>query len=582
MNKKHLKITRWLLYFVVTLLLCLSSLWACSPDTKQVLLSPSDTITQINKLVDNITVNPSPLPEILPISDTPAITEPIPNLENYPVYGAKNTNNVDVIPLEIYSSPEKANPDSSTEDFLIEAVDEFNAQNQTIDGQKIEVSIRSIPSGAGARLIAAGATKPNAYSPSNSLWLSMLQAQGIDFKTIAPQLVPNTAGLVLSESAYQKLAKDGEVTFDRVLDGILAGNLTVGYANPYESSTAINLLYSTFWRGAGHHLDGKPLTKSDLNSQPVNSVFETFQNRVLVTTTTTLDLLEIYQREPDKLDAFPLEYQNYLNLKQQPEFKNLHFVSFGVAHDNPLVTFSWNSPEQEAALTKFTQFVLSTKMQQLATKDSFVPVQNAATDSPPQPNGEILLAAQKYWKQRKDLGRTVYMELVVDVSGSLEGEPINSLKEALRVATTEINPGNEIGLISFADTPTRIVDLNAFDQNQQQRLLAGIDSLQAVGSTAIYDGLVVGLADLLAKKERDPNGIFYLLLLSDGDRTTGLEFDRIRDVVANAGVRILPIAYGEVNYQELEAIAAFSETTVKDGNPDNVKELMHQIFQTQM
>lgn len=581
MNKKYSKVTRWLSCFVVTLLLCLSSLWACSPDTGQVLL-PADTTAQIQTLVNDLAINSSPLPEILTTTKPPPIAEPLPNLENYPVYGDENPSNLNTISLEIYSSPEKSNPDSSTEDFLIEAVDKFNAQNQTIDGKKIEVSIRSIPSGAGARLIAAGATKPNAYTPSNSLWLSMLQAQGIDFETIAAQLVPNTAGMVLSKSAYQKLAKDGEVTFDRVLDAILAGNLTVGYANPYESSTAINLLYSTFWRGAGHHLDSKPLTQSDLNSQPVNSVFETFQNRLLVTTTTTLDLLKIYQREPDKLDAFPLEYQNYLNLKQQPEFKNLHFVSFGVPHQNPLVTFSWNSPEQEAALTKFARFVLSPRMQQLASQDGFVPVENTATVSPPQPNGEILLAAQKYWKHRKDLGRTVYMELVVDVSGSLEGEPINSLKEALRVATREVNPGNEIGLISFADTPTRIVDLNTFDQNQQQRLLAGIDSLNALGSTAIYDGLVVGLADLIAKQEQDPDGIFYLLLLSDGDRTTGLEFDRIKDVVANAGVRILPIAYGEVNYRELEAIAAFTETTVKDGNPDNVKELMHQIFQTQM
>jgi Ca-activated chloride channel family protein len=32
---------------------------------------------------------------------------------------------------------------------------------------------------------------------------------------------------------------------------------------------------------------------------------------VLITTTTTLDLQEIFIRDPDKLQAFPLEYQNY-------------------------------------------------------------------------------------------------------------------------------------------------------------------------------------------------------------------------------------------------------------------------------
>lgn len=585
-KNRKIKIPLWI-YFLLSLVLCLLPLWACSPQNgSPVILDLPEVITQVQHLESKIHVNPSPLPDILPPlpSRNLNISEPLPDIGNYHTYGLedKDIAPADKITVEIYSSTEKSNGESPTEGWLTRVFDKFKARHETVNNKPIELRIRSIPSGAAARLITAGATKPNAYTPSNSLWLSMLKAQGVNYSTVAEGLVPNTAGLVISDSAYQAIAQNGEVTFDRLLDSILAGNLTVGYANPYESSTAMNLLYTIFWRAAGHQADGQPLTESDLNSQQVNSVFDTFQKRVVVTTTTTLDLLTIYQRQPDKLDTFPLEYQNYLNLKQQPEFNHLHFVSFGIAHDNPLVSFGWNSPEQEAALAKFTQFALSPEMQQLASEYGFVPGDDTPNIAPPIPDGEILLAAQKYWKKRKDLGRTVYLEMVVDVSGSMDGRPLNSLKEALKAATTNISKGNQVGLVSFADEPTKIVELDTYDELQQQRILTGIESLHAVGSTAIYDGLIVGMAELLAKKQQDPNGIYYLLLLSDGDRTTGLKFKRIQNLVASAGINILPIAYGDVNEQELKAIAYLTESTVKDGNRYNVKELMHQIFQTQM
>ena len=65
-------------------------------------------------------------------------------------------------------------------------------------------------------------------------------------------------------------------------------NFLIGYPNPYSSSTALNLLYSIFWRGAGHQEDGQPLTIADLESPQVKSVFQGFQQQVLITTTTTL------------------------------------------------------------------------------------------------------------------------------------------------------------------------------------------------------------------------------------------------------------------------------------------------------
>ena len=104
---------------------------------------------------------------------------------------------------------------------------------------------------------------------------------------------------------------------------------------------------------------------------------------------------------------------------------------------------------------------------------------------------------------------------VIDTSGSMEGKPLNAVKEGLRIASSEINAGNYVGLVSYGDQPIDLVPLAPFDQMQHKRFLAAIDGLQADGGTAMYDGVMVGLGKLIDQKKANPNGKFYLLLLTD-------------------------------------------------------------------
>jgi Ca-activated chloride channel family protein len=158
----------------------------------------------------------------------------------------------------------------------------------------------------------------------------------------------------MQKAAYEQLG--GDVSFEQVIDAMISGQLTAGYPNPYTSSTSLNLLYSLFWRAAGHQDAGGT---SDPGGSRIPrcelGLLSAFQQQVLITTTTTLDLQEIFIRDPDKLQAFPLEYQNYQSLIQLPGFESVQFVPFGIPHNNPLVGFGWNTPDQAAALTTFGQ-----------------------------------------------------------------------------------------------------------------------------------------------------------------------------------------------------------------------------------
>ncbi|TVQ07307.1 MAG: VWA domain-containing protein [Leptolyngbya sp. DLM2.Bin27] len=561
-------------------------LWNCSPGNQVPQVNSVDSARQAleQSVLPRIQVGEDFIADELAARyATDQIDDPLPDINDFPLHAAQPSGG-NAVYLEIYSSSEKANVDRQNERWLVEVADTFNQRQETLpSGEVIQVGVRQVASGTAARLLAAGVAQPAGYSPSNDLWVAMVQSQGVDTVPVVDRLVPNTAGWVLPKSVYDRLAEGGTVSFDRLLDAIASGQVTVAYPNPYSSATALNLLYTLYWRAAGHQATGGQLTVAELQTPQVNSVFDQFQEQVLITTPTTLDLQELFLRDQSNLQAFPLEYQNYLALRQVPGFTDTEFVPFGVPHNNPLVGFSWNTPQQQQALQVFAQFAQSAEMQALAEQQGFVETDYLrAGQVPPSPNGEVLLAAQSNWKLRKDGGRTVYMALVIDTSGSMEGQRMQALKDGLRVAAGQINSGNYVSIVTFADRPVRRLPLAPFDQLQQQKFLATIDQLRADGATAMYDGTMVGLADLLEKKAADPTGRFYLLLLTDGEVNRGYTFDAIQDILTYSEVRFYPIAYGEVNQTELQAIANLRESTVQQGTPDNVQSLFKDLFQVNL
>lgn len=571
----------------LTLSLCLTLLWGCFQGINQIQIDSFESADQVlrERVLPKISLQSDIIPDEVAINYTvDNVEDPLPSLDKYPINGAQPTNDTNTVYLEIFSSSEKANPNKQDERWLLDVAEKFNANNtKTNSGKTIKVGLRNIPSGVAQRIIAAKAAQPTAYTPSHELWISMLTSAGIAVKPVNAALLPSNAGIVINQQAKQEVFGEGEANLDQLLDAIVAGKLNIGYTNPYASSTGLNLLYTIFWRAAGHQEDGKPLTVADLQSPQVNSIFTGFQQQVLITALTTPDLKTIFLRDPDKLPAFSLDYLTYATLKQSPEFANTTYIPFGVPHNSPLVGFSWNSPEQQEGLEKFAQFATSEPMQALAPKPG-PEVTNYLEQNrfPPIPSGEVLTTAQSFWKRQKDAGKTVYLMTVIDTSGSMEGKPLNAVKQGLTVASTEINPGNYVGLITYGDQPRELVPLAPFDELQHKRFVAAVDNLRADGSTAMYDGVMIGLNKLMEQKKANPDGRFYLLLLTDGQANRGFNFGDVDKILEYSGVRIYPIAYGDVNLNELEAIAALRESTVKTGTSENVQDLLKGLFQTNL
>ena len=514
----------------------------------------------------------------------------LPAVEAFPLYGGdalpQNPGNA-VLRIEIVSSVEKADGRHPENRWLVDVAERFNQRRERIGGgPPIEVVVRAIPSGLGVQMLVAGKMRPAGYSPAAQSWLELLRHQGLTPTLITDKLVANTSVIAVRQSAWQRLTQGqpGAISFGQVVDQTLAGNLKLGYSNPYISSAGLDFLQTLLWVSAGHGQDHKPLTTLDLSRPQITKGFDLLQQRIVSTTPTYTQSVQIWKGQPSRFDAVVMAHQSFTQLRKEAGFQDLVAVPFGTPQNSPLAAFDWTTAQQRQALARFAQFASSEPMQALARQRGYGEPEGITPDAkPPQADGALLSEAQALWKQRKDGGRTVYLQLVIDTSGSMnKDQRLSQLKKAISLATTVINDGNQVGLISFSDHPMRQMPLQPINAQGRRQLVATVNSLRADGPTALYDGLAVGLADLLRARQKDPNGRFHLLLLTDGQRTEGLEFETMREVIDQSGIVITPIAYGEVNQGELKSIADLRESVVYQGTPALVLPLMNDLFQTNL
>lgn len=138
------------------------------------------------------------------------------------------------------------------------------------------------------------------------------------------------------------------------------------------------------------------------------------------------------------------------------------------------------------------------------------------------------------------------MAVAVDVSGSMSGMPIDSVRAGLRAFVGELEPKDTVTLVAYSSEANVLVDSTPETDPDRELLLAEIGNLQATGETNIYAGLREALETVGARAETERQN--RVILLSDGVATTGItDRDRIVNLGrshAEEGVGITTIGVG--------------------------------------
>ncbi|MEA5599022.1 VWA domain-containing protein [Rivularia sp. UHCC 0363] len=259
----------------------------------------------------------------------------------------------------------------------------------------------------------------------------------------------------------------------------------------------------------------------------------------------------------------------------------------------------WVSADEKAAAEKFIDYLRSQPVQKIATELGLrpgvpgIPLSakfssqygvnpQAKYDSlrPPQP--EVVEAMLKSWQEVAKKPSLVVV--VVDSSGSMEGEKLPAVQKTLQTYINSLGPKEQIALIDF-DQDIRPPVLVDGTPEGKDKGIQFVNSLEAGGGTRLYDA-AISARDWLTENLRQ-DAINAVLILTDGDDTTSqTSLEQLKQELQKSGfnsderIAFFTVGYGnerEFNPEALKKIAELNGGYYSKGNPETISKLMSDL-----
>jgi VWFA-related protein len=158
----------------------------------------------------------------------------------------------------------------------------------------------------------------------------------------------------------------------------------------------------------------------------------------------------------------------------------------------------------------------------------------------------------------KESGKGLDIMLCLDLSGTMSGTPLQTMKNAVLKFLDEMRNFDKLAIIGFADSYELISDFSS-DKNY---LRSKIENLTTSGSkTALYYGTYQGLVKLRDYKDLAGK---ILLVIGDGkDESVSSSYtlDDVINLAKQEGIPIFTIGYSKIDKSYLQTLEKMSEQT---------------------
>lgn len=155
-------------------------------------------------------------------------------------------------------------------------------------------------------------------------------------------------------------------------------------------------------------------------------------------------------------------------------------------------------------------------------------------------------------------GIGINIMLCVDISGSMTGEPIKAMKNAILKFIDDMRSVDKLGIIGFADDAELISDFS----NNKEYLKQKVNDLQPKGShTALFYGAYKGIKALADNKDNTGK---ILMLIGDGKNESLTNTYSENDVIEfgiKEGIPVFTIGYTKIDPSYLQSLEKISEKT---------------------
>lgn len=349
---------------------------------------------------------------------------------------------------------------------------------------------------------------------------------------------------------------------------IADSGITFGMTDPSTSNSGFSALSAATTAFAD---TGRALTEKDIR-QATGKVQKLFSNQTL-TSGSSGWLADRFREHPEQADAI-FNYESVLyQLKDEGVDLEVVIPSDGViSADYPLSALA-SSPDQEAeakvqALAEwFAEHPEKLRSYHLRVDDSDMP---GTIFELPYPANEQTVSALEdaFAHELRNPGNTA---LVLDTSGSMEGERIDLLKNSLRPlidGSADGSPDGEgqvafrnreqIKLIPYSSEPQQPTRARVDLQNPAttKELADRVDRLVADGDTATFEAVLNAFNEV----DTSSGEIGTVVLMTDGEVTRGRTFAQFKEAYEQLPpekkeIPVFVILYGEANIQEMEELA---------------------------
>ena len=441
---------------------------------------------------------------------------------------------------------------------LDELAARFNSQEaETADGHAMSVNVVTYEP---VKMIEAALDAPEfqAISPDSSLWLDRLeqewtasiQEDGDDLqipigqRRIGEQIRYAVSPIVIAawESAARDLGWPEESVGWQDIQRQAAEDPDFKWNHP-STNNAAGLLatLAEFYAGAGLT---RGLTEAAATDQATLDYVQAVEATVRFYGEGEEVIIERLAEEGrDFLDAFVAQERVVIDWNRNQEGERL--VAIYPAEgtlwtDHPMALLELGAQSAELPVTEnqrltyrsFAKFLGTAESQQQLLAEGYRPadltIDLDAANSPfatsdavdwrqPQttlqmPSPAVVDVIRNVWYYTK---RPTNVYLVVDSSGSMEGEKIERTREALRAFVEEIKGDQDrVGLIDFGAGIKSFTPLREMDEANRRDLQNVIDNMLAYGGTALLDAVYDATVDLKAQSRTD--AINAIVVMTDG------------------------------------------------------------------
>ncbi|MFF7264684.1 substrate-binding domain-containing protein [Streptomyces sp. NPDC008159] len=366
----------------------------------------------------------------------------------------------------------------------------------------------------------------------------------------------------VKDATARKLGwKPDDVSWSDIERAVADGDLTYGMTDPARSNSGFSTLVSV---ASGLSDAQSALTDADV-ARATPRLKEFFQGQKL-TSGSSGWLAAAYDRRGD-VDAL-LNYESVL--KARKDLTVIRPRDGVVTADYPLSSLASTGKDVRDDVRRLTEALRAPDTQRLITEKTLrrpvVPSVRPAAGLDTTRRRELPFPGSRsvadglldaYENELRRPSRTVY---VLDTSGSMEGDRLDRLKEALTELTGDFRDREEVTLMPFG-SGVKSVRTHVVRPSDPKAGLDGIRAdtrkLSASGDTAIYTSLRKAYEHLGAA---DRDTFTSIVLMTDGENTEGAspaDFDAFYQGLpaAERRVPVFPILFGDSDKDELEHIA---------------------------